>query len=222
MKEQEQTSIQDLRVDYKLDTLERKDLADSPIQQFERWFQQAQEADQLEPNAMTLATVDEKGMPAARIVLLKGMDEEGFRFYTNYDSEKGQEIAKNPQVALVFFWGSLQRQVRILGTAERLTEAASTTYFQSRPKGSQIGAWASPQSRVVPNRQVLEEAAAALEEKYADAAQLPKPSNWGGYIVRPYQIEFWQGRSSRLHDRLRYTLTDLEPKKEWKIERLAP
>lgn len=214
-------SIEDLRVDYKLDTLEKDDLLASPLAQFEQWFQQAQKSDQLEPNAMTLATVSKEGIPAARIVLLKGLEEDGFRFYTNYESDKGQELANNPNVALVFFWGTLQRQVRILGTAQRLSEEASASYFQSRPKGSQIGAWASPQSTVISNRNILEQNVEELTTTYADEEQLPKPDHWGGYLVRPYQIEFWQGRSSRLHDRLRYTLVELEPKK-WKIERLAP
>lgn len=221
MNKEKDASIEDLRIDYKLDTLEREDLLDSPIAQFEQWFEQAQAADQLEPNAMTLATASQDGIPTARIVLLKGLDEEGFRFYTNYESDKGQALTENPNVALVFFWGTVQRQVRILGTAQRLSEEASTQYFQSRPKGSQIGAWASPQSDIIADRTILEDKATSLKEQYADAEQLPKPANWGGYLVRPYQIEFWQGRSSRLHDRLRYTLTELEPK-QWKIERLAP
>ena len=221
MNKQDNPSIEDLRVDYKLNTLEEDDLLASPIAQFEQWFQQAQESDQLEPNAMTLATVSKEGIPAARIVLLKGLEEDGFRFYTNYESDKGQELTNNPNVALVFFWGSLQRQVRVLGTAQRLSEAASASYFQSRPKGSQIGAWASPQSTVISDRKILEQNVEELTTTYADQKQLPKPDHWGGYLVRPYQIEFWQGRSSRLHDRLRYTLVELEPKK-WKIERLAP
>lgn len=221
MNKENNSSIEDLRIDYKLDTLENSDLSASPIVQFEQWFKQAQEAGQLEPNAMTLATTSKRGIPAARIVLLKGVDEEGFRFYTNYDSDKGQILAENPNVALVFFWGTLQRQVRVLGTVQRLSEEASTAYFQSRPKGSQIGAWASPQSAVIPDRNGLEDKVKELNATYANQEQLPKPPNWGGYVVHPYQIEFWQGRSSRLHDRLRYTLTDLAPKK-WKIERLAP
>lgn len=221
MSKQDSLSIEDLRIDYQLDTLEEANLLDSPIAQFEQWFAQAQAADQLEPNAMTLATVNGYGIPSARIVLLKGIEDGGFCFYTNYDSAKAVELADNPNVSLVFFWGTLQRQVRIQGTAQRLPEEASTVYFQSRPKGSQIGAWASAQSSIITDRSILENNVQELEKKYANAEQLPKPPNWGGYVVYPYQIEFWQGRSSRLHDRLRYTLTELEPKK-WKIERLAP
>lgn len=214
-------NIEDLRRDYSLSFLDEKEVFESPICQFEKWFKEAHETKIGEPNVMTLATATSDGIPSARIVLLKGVDEEGFRFYTNYNSSKGQLLAENPNVSLVFFWEGLQRQVRIQGLAYKLSEEASTAYYQSRPKGSQIGAWASPQSKVLTDRNLLEENVKKLSEEYKDQDQLPRPPHWGGYIVKPYQIEFWQGRSSRLHDRLRYTLTDLEPKK-WIIERLAP
>ena len=213
-------SLENLRQDYRLDQLDEADLAASPIQQFKAWFEEAEACEHiLEPNAMTLATASAEGIPSARIVLLKGLDEEGFRFYTNYQSAKGQMIAENPYVSLVFFWVALQRQVRIDGTAFRLSEAESTAYFQKRPKGSQVGAWVSPQSQVIPSREALEHNAEQLEQTFAQQEVLPKPINWGGYVVKPYQIEFWQGRSSRLHDRLRYRLTE---EYTWELERLAP
>lgn len=212
--------LENLRQDYRLDRLELTDLANSPIQQFKDWFAEAEASDQiLEPNAMTLATATADGIPSARIVLLKGLDEEGFRFYTNYQSTKGQLLEENPYVSLVFFWDALQRQVRVAGTAYKLSEAASTTYFQKRPKGSQIGAWVSPQSQIIESRTALEENAKVLEQQFKEAGALPKPINWGGYVVKPYQLEFWQGRSSRLHDRLRYRLTEGH---QWTLERLAP
>jgi len=213
--------IEHLREDYNLATLEESDVFESPIRQFQTWFKAAHDTKIGEPNIMTLATASKEGVPSARIVLLKGVSDEGFRFYTNYESHKGQELKENPNVSLVFFWEALQRQVRIQGTAYRLTEEQSTEYFQSRPKGSQIGAWASPQSQVLTDRNLLEDNVAELLKKYAEEEKLPKPPNWGGYIVKPYKIEFWQGRSSRLHDRLLYTLVELNPIK-WTIERLAP
>lgn len=212
--------LENLRQDYRLDRLEADDLAASPIQQFKAWFADAEASEQIiEANAMTLATATADGIPSARIVLLKGLDEEGFRFYTNYQSTKGQMIEENPYVSLVFFWDALQRQVRVDGTAYKLSEADSTAYFQKRPKGSQIGAWVSPQSQVIERRETLEENAEALKQQFESAETLPKPINWGGYVVKPYQIEFWQGRSSRLHDRLRYRLTEDH---QWILERLAP
>lgn len=211
--------IQDLRENYDLAKLERTDLAESPFKQFENWFNFAVEKKVAEPNAMTLATVNAEGQPSARIVLLKGFDENGFIFYTNYDSIKGKDMQVNPNIALVFCWLDLHKQIRIEGKVEKLSAEKSTEYFQSRPKGSQIGATASPQSEVIENRDILEENAKNLTEYYAEADNLPKPTNWGGYLVRPSMIEFWQGRQSRLHDRLRYFL---EESGEWTIERLAP
>lgn len=219
--DEKKIKIENLREDYNLAVLEESDVFESPIRQFEKWFKEAHDTKIGEPNIMTLATATKEGVPSARILLLKGVSEEGFRFYTNYESQKGQELEENPNVSLVFFWEALQRQVRIQGTAYRLTEEQSTEYFQSRPKGSQIGAWASPQSQVLNDRNLLEKNVTELVEKYATEDKLPKPPHWGGYIVKPYKIEFWQGRSSRLHDRLLYTLTNLDPMK-WTIERLAP
>lgn len=208
----------DLRVDYQLDELLESQASASPIEQFTQWFETAKDADVLEPNAMVLATVQANGQPAARVVLLKEVSTEGFIFYTNYQSRKAQEMTQNPSAAAVFNWLQLQRQVRIEGVVEQISAEQSTAYFQSRPKGSQMGAWASPQSQVIPNREVLEANKAKLEEQYADQEKLPRPEHWGGYIIKPRLIEFWQGRSSRLHDRLQYRLQD----GLWLRERLAP
>jgi len=217
MKVNNQT-IAALREDYRAKTLEITAVHANPIQQFNEWFQAALDSQIKEANAMTIATVNAQGKPAARIVLLKGFDENGFIFYTNYDSRKGQELAANPNIAVVFLWKDLERQIRIEGVAKKVAPAVSLNYFQSRPKGSQIGAWASPQSQVIPDRSVLAQNVLDLKEKYKDADNLPIPSHWGGYQIKPTLIEFWQGRSSRLHDRICYTLVD----NEWKIERLAP
>jgi pyridoxamine 5'-phosphate oxidase len=211
--------IQDLRENYDLAKLEREDLNYDPFVQFKNWFDYAVSKEVTEPNAMTVATVTADGRPSARIVLLKGFDEKGFVFYTNYNSLKGQELQQNPNTALVFCWLDLHKQIRIEGKVQKLSPQQSTEYFQSRPKRSQIGAWASPQSSVIKNRDILEENTEALKAQYADAKKLPRPENWGGFLVKPTMIEFWQGRTSRLHDRLRYTL---EESGGWKIERLAP
>lgn len=211
--------IANLRQDYRLQSLDITDVANNPFEQFTKWFQEALNAAVLEPNAMTLATATPEGRPSARIVLLKDIENQGFVFYTNYESQKGQELLANPYAALCFNWLDLQRQVRIEGAVEKHSAAASTAYFESRPKGSQIGAWASPQSHVVANRAVLEAQYADIEARYATAETLPRPDHWGGFIVKPTVIEFWQGRSSRLHDRLRYTL---QTDGSWTIERLAP
>jgi pyridoxamine 5'-phosphate oxidase len=209
-------SIADLRQDYTQAGLETGD--PNPFRQFQLWFEQALSADLLEPNAMTLATVTPDGRPDARIVLLKGFDERGFAFFTNLQSQKGQEIAQRPYAALVFLWKDLERQVRVTGAIERLSDAESDTYFYSRPLASQLGAWASPQSAVIPDRQFLEKRMAEVTDRYQNK-EIPRPENWGGLRVVPAEIEFWQGRPSRLHDRLRY---QLQPSGEWQIDRLAP
>src|SRR5471030_795544 len=210
--------LQNLRQDYTAASLSETTINANPIKQFDTWFNEAIEAKLPEPNAMTLATATHDGRPSARIVLLKGFDADGFMFYTNYLSRKGKEITKNPLGAITFFWGELERQVRIEGTIEKLSKEESDKYFQSRPKGSQLGALASPQSQEIPNREILESRMTQLETEYADK-DVPKPSFWGGYILKPRMIEFWQGRSSRLHDRILYKKID---NKNWKKVRLAP
>lgn len=217
MKVKNQT-IAALREDYRAKTLEIAEVKKDPIQQFNEWFQEALDSKVKEANAMIVATVDSEGKPSARTVLLKGFDEKGFIFYTNYDSQKGQELARNPNIAVVFLWKDLERQIRIDGRAKKITREASLKYFQSRPKGSQIGAWASPQSQVIPDRSILEDNVKQLKERYKREENLPLPEHWGGYQIEPQVMEFWQGRSSRLHDRIRYQLAG----GIWKIDRLAP
>jgi pyridoxamine 5'-phosphate oxidase len=211
-------NVADLRLDYKLKSLDIIDVALTPSEQFKIWFDEALLADIREPNAMVLATADKTGIPNARVVLLKGFDEKGFVFYTNYDSVKGTELEENPFATLVFNWLDLERQIRIKGTVVKTSEEESATYFHRRPKSSQIGAWASPQSKVITSRSVIEENQDYLTKEYKNAFELPCPEHWGGFRVQPQQIEFWQGRSSRLHDRIQYTLME----NDWKIERLAP
>ncbi|MEZ4988861.1 MAG: pyridoxamine 5'-phosphate oxidase [Saprospiraceae bacterium] len=212
-------NLGDLRENYDRGKLLESQAAADPFQQFTLWFREAEEAKIPEPNAMILATSTGDGRPSARVVLLKGVEEHGFVFYTNYASRKGQEIAENPHVALVFNWLELHRQIRIEGLIEKVDADTSTAYFQSRPKGSQIGAWASPQSRPISSRELLKEKVQELEKQYHEADHLPRPAHWGGYRVMPYTLEFWQGRTSRLHDRLLYSLEDGG---KWKVERLAP
>lgn len=211
-------TIQNLRQEYRAATLSETEVAPDPISQFSKWFSEALASSLTEPNAMTLATATADGKPSARIMLLKGFEERGFIFYTNYLSRKGQEITKNPYASLVFFWQELERQVRIEGILEKIDEKESERYFHSRPRGSQIGAHASPQSREITGRQVLEENIEQLEEKYKDGAEIPKPPHWGGYIVKPTFVEFWQGGRGRVHDRIAYRLEN----NTWKIVRLAP
>jgi pyridoxamine 5'-phosphate oxidase len=209
--------IADIRKEYKLQTLSEDEVAADPFLQFDRWWQQALISNIDEVNAMTLATVNGDGNPSARIVLLKGVDEKGFVFFTNYNSHKGHDLGENPKAALVFFWKELERQVRVEGIVSKISEAESDAYFISRPEGSKIGAWASPQSSVIPSREVIEKNVAELQQQFA-GRKIERPSHWGGYIVKPSLVEFWQGRQSRLHDRIQYTTVN----GEWKIGRLAP
>jgi pyridoxamine 5'-phosphate oxidase len=210
-------SIADIRKDYKLQSLREEDVLADPIEQFTSWWSEAVNSKIDEVNAMTLATASPDGVPFARIVLLKSLTKEGFVFYTNYKSNKGKELAENPKAALVFFWKELERQVRVEGRVEKVSEADSEAYFASRPVASQIGAWASPQSKPIPNRTVLEEGVLKYKQQFGED-NVPKPPQWGGYIVKPVKVEFWQGRRSRLHDRILYTCKN----GEWKTERLAP
>jgi pyridoxamine 5'-phosphate oxidase len=213
-------SIADIRKDYKLQTLSEKDITPDPFGQFNKWWGEVLRADIDEVNAMTLATASADGMPDARIVLLKGLDESGFVFYTNYNSSKGLELLENPRACLVFFWKELERQVRISGLVSLVSGNESDEYFSSRPEGSRIGAWASPQSEVIESREWLEENEQRYHEQFSGTGgAISRPLHWGGYRVKPTRVEFWQGRPSRLHDRILYSLQE---NGRWKIERLAP
>jgi len=210
--------MKDLRTEYRKSTLDSQSVDRDPIAQFDRWFTEAVKATVPEPNAMNLATISEDGRPSSRIVLLKGITGGKFMFYTNYQSQKGKELEKNQACALNFFWPDLERQIRIEGVAQRLDAATSENYFQSRPRASQVSAWASPQSSLIRDRTILEERVKEIEKRFEGKDVLPKPHQWGGYGVEPLEIEFWQGRLNRLHDRIVYTRIE----GEWKINRLAP
>ena len=207
-----------LRQDYSLRGLRRADLDPDPIRQFNKWLHEALELQTLEPNGMTLATVDPDGQPWTRTVLLKVCDERGFTFFTNYTGTKGLHLAANPRAALTFWWGAMERQVNAAGVVEKIPREESERYFHSRPVASQLSAWASQQSAVLADRGELEQRFADVLAKYGET-DIPLPANWGGYCLRPATVEFWQGRRSRLHDRLRYTR---QPDGVWKIERLSP
>ncbi len=214
----ERQEVAGIREDYLKDSFDEKQALANPIEQFNVWFEEAIRAEVNEPTAMTLATVDDQQRPHARIVLLKDIKPEGFSFFTNYGSAKGHQMGQNSFVSLLFFWSELQRQVRITGKIEKLPEQESDQYFQSRPRGSQIGAVASPQSQVIPDRAFLENRVKAVDEQFMDAEKITRPEYWGGYLVRPVAFEFWQGRASRLHDRVQYVSNE----GNWIKERLAP
>ena len=211
-------AIADMRKEYAQQSLSEKDVEADPILQFKKWWDHALASKLNEPNAMVLATASKEAVPSARIVLLKDFNENGFVFFTNYDSYKGQQLSENPKACLVFFWEELERQVRITGLVFKLSSTESDEYFNSRPEGSRIGAWASPQSQVIENRNWLEERFNKLSSEMKDGT-IQRPPHWGGYLVKPVIVEFWQGRVSRLHDRIQYFLQE---DGNWKIERLAP
>lgn len=206
-----------LRRDFSLKTLDEKDVLQSPIAMLQLWLDEAIQAEAMEPTAMTVCTVNAEGRPSSRVVLVKEIKQDGLVFFSNYESHKGQDIDSNKHVALSFMWHELERQVRVEGIIEKASDEASTTYFNMRPRGSQIGAWASPQSKVIPNRAYLDKKIDEVTKQF-EGINISKPVHWGGYIIRPTYFEFWQGRKSRLHDRIQYSLDE----KGWKIERLAP
>lgn len=218
------------RHDYETAGLDLADVSADPMVQWQVWFEQATEAGCVEPNAFVLATIDSDGYPQSRYLLARGADDRGFSFFTNYDSAKSSQLAGHPKVSMLFTWLQLHRQVRVVGTVERLPDDESDEYFASRPRSSQLGAWASPQSTVLAGRDQLDERVAEMERMFADVAEVPRPVFWGGWLMRPVSWEFWQGRPSRLHDRLRYrgvdavdaAGTDGTPDASWVIERLAP
>jgi len=205
-----------IRKQYEFSSLNENNVLPNPFDQFQAWLQQAIDSDQLEPTAMVLSTVDENRQPHSRVVLLKELSPDGFVFYTNYEGHKAQQMAQNNQVSLLFFWPTLERQVRVLGNVEKVSVETSTSYFESRPLESQLGTWASPQSQVIPSKETLEQSFSRFQSEFGE--KVPKPPHWGGYIVKPLSLEFWQGRPNRLHDRLLFTIDA----GEWQICRLAP
>ena len=208
--------LRDIRKQYLFSKLDEQNILANPFDQFELWLQQAIESDQLEPTAMVLSSVDENLQPHSRVVLLKEFKHDSFVFYTNYEGHKAQQMAQNCRVSLVFFWPSLERQVRVEGKVEKISEVISTSYFKSRPLDSQLGAWASPQSQLIRSADFLEQQFQYYQQKFGN--EIPKPPHWGGYAVQPTSIEFWQGRANRLHDRLLFS----KEGSDWKISRLAP
>ncbi len=213
------SDLSDYRKTYDKGHLTEEQVDENPMMQFQKWFYEAEEMQVVdEVNAMAVSTIGLDGFPKTRIVLLKKYDENGFVFYTNYNSEKGKAIIANPHICLSFYWPKAERQIIIKGIAEKVDETVSENYFHSRPKGSQLGAAVSPQSETIENYEVLLDNLEKLEKEYEHSKLIPKPKHWGGFLVKPISIEFWQGRPNRLHDRIRYTLQDLD----WKIERLAP
>lgn len=209
--------LQDAREDYSHDALNIEDAAENPIDQFKDWFQKYKDSGAKDFNAMTLSTASKEGQPSSRVVLLKGIEDEAFEFYSNYNSDKGVQMSRNPAVALNFFWAGPEQQVRVEGIVKKMPDEESEEYFQSRPRGSQIGAYVSPQSDVIEDRSFLEKRQYEFEEKF-EGEKVPKPQHWGGYRVYPHRMEFWQGRSNRLHDRVNYRYEN----GRWKKERLAP
>tara|TARA_B110000977_G_scaffold185981_1_gene251391 strand:- start:587 stop:1228 length:642 start_codon:yes stop_codon:yes gene_type:complete len=210
--------IEDLRIDYTMFSMDEFDLLANPIDQFNNWFKNALNSKVSEANAMVLSTVSSQSIPSARVVLLKGVQSNGFKFYTNYDSFKGKELAENPNACLTFFWPALEQQIRVTGLVEKIDATLSEAYFHSRPRGSQISALASNQSAKIPDRVILVDEVARLEKLYADTT-VPKPEFWGGYLLKPTKVEFWQGRSSRLHDRFLYEKLEDD---NWQVSRLSP
>lgn len=210
--------LSDIRTDYTKASLDIVHVEKDPVKQFDKWFNEAMKSEVIEPNAMNLATINENGRPSSRIVLLKGIENGMFQFYTNYHSKKGKELDHNAACALTFFWPELERQVRIEGLAERTDTTVSDNYFQSRPRESQIGAWSSPQSSIIENRIILEERVKQMQSKFDGVTPLPRPHQWGGFQVKPILFEFWQGRPNRLHDRVEYSLVD----DSWVVHILAP
>jgi pyridoxamine 5'-phosphate oxidase len=210
--------LANIRKEYRKATLDLSNVDADPVKQFEKWFGEALQSEVMEPNAMHLGTVNEQGRPSGRMVLLKGLEDRKFIFYTNYQSKKGKELEINPACALTFFWPELERQVRVEGVAARVESNLSDEYFRSRPRESQLGAWASPQSTMIANRTILEQRIEQMEKKFEGLAVLPRPHQWGGFQIDPFQIEFWQGGPGRLHDRIQYVKVE----NQWKIYRLAP